>query len=73
MHVDYKNPWVQQLRDAQQVAPREQLIARIDAAERLIASVDVDQHYQFGQVLEHLDHDEDLKFSVDPGPARSGA
>lgn len=66
MHVDYKNPWVQQLRDAQQVAPREQLIARIDAAERLIASVDVDQHYQSGQVLEHLDHDEDLKFSVDP-------
>jgi RNA polymerase primary sigma factor len=66
MHVDYKNPWVQQLREAQQAAPREQLLARIDAAERLIASVDVDQHYQSGQVLEHLDHDEDLKFSVDP-------
>ncbi len=60
MHVDYKNPWVQQLRDQQQVAPREQLIARIDAAERLIASVDVDQHYQSGQVLEHLDHDDEL-------------
>ena len=42
MHVDYKNPWVQQLRDSQQAAPREQLLARIDAAERLIASVDVE-------------------------------
>ena len=58
MHVDYKNPWVQQLRDLQQDAPREQLLARIDAAERLIASVDVDQHYQSQQVLEHLDHDD---------------
>ncbi|HMO84388.1 MAG TPA: RNA polymerase subunit sigma-70, partial [Lacipirellulaceae bacterium] len=58
MHVDYKNPWVQQLRDAQQAAPREQILARIDAAERLIASVDVDQHYRSGQVLEHLDHPE---------------
>ncbi len=63
MHVDYKNPWVQQLRDAHQAASREQLLARIDAAERLIASVDVDSHYHSGQVLQHLDHDEDLKFS----------
>ena len=65
MHIDYKNPWVQQLRDAQQAAPREQLLARIDAAERLIASVDVDQHYQSDQVLEHLDHDDELDVAAE--------
>ena len=76
MHIDYKNPWVQQLRDRQQqAAPREQLLARIDAAERLIASVDVDQHYQSGQVLEHLDHDDELDVGRRPqGPRpRPGA
>jgi RNA polymerase sigma factor (sigma-70 family) len=61
MHIDYKNPWVQQLRDvAQQDASRENLLARIDAAERLIASVDVEQHYHSDQVLEHLDREQDL-------------
>jgi RNA polymerase sigma factor (sigma-70 family) len=61
MHIDYKNPWVQQLRDvAQQDASRENLLARIDAAERLIASVDVEQHYHSGQVLEHLDQEQDV-------------
>jgi len=59
MHVDYKNPWVRQLRDDHATAPREQLLARIDAAERLIASVDVNQNYQSGQVLEHLASEED--------------
>jgi RNA polymerase primary sigma factor/RNA polymerase sigma factor len=66
MHVDYKNPWVQQLRDAHAAAPREQLLARIDAAERLIASVDVEQHYHSNQVLEHLDHADDAPAAVAP-------
>ncbi|HYO25432.1 MAG TPA: RNA polymerase subunit sigma-70, partial [Lacipirellulaceae bacterium] len=65
MHVDYKNPWVQQIRDQQQAAPREQLLARIDAAERLIASVDVDQQYQSAQVLEHLDRNEEVNAAAE--------
>jgi RNA polymerase sigma factor (sigma-70 family) len=55
MHIDYKSPLVREIRDRQrQAATREQLLARIDAAERLIASVDVGETYQPKQVLEHL-------------------
>jgi RNA polymerase primary sigma factor/RNA polymerase sigma factor len=55
MHIDYKSPLVREIRDRQrQAASREQLLARIDAAERLIASVDVGETYQPTQVLEHL-------------------
>ena len=56
MHVNYKNPLVEQLRDSHRSGTsREKLLARIDAAERLIASVDPDEQYRPGQVLEHLD------------------
>ncbi len=55
MHIDYKSPLVREIRDRQrQVASREQLLARIDAAERLIASVELGENYQPAQVLEHL-------------------
>jgi len=55
MHIDYKSPLVREIRDRQrQAATREQLLARIDAAERLIASVDVGQSYPSKKVLEHL-------------------
>ena len=56
MHFNYKNPLVQQLRDShRQAASREELLQRIDAAERLIASVDPQEEYRPGQVLERLD------------------
>jgi len=59
MHIDYKSPLVREIRDRQrQAASREQLLARIDAAERLIASVDLGEAYQPAQVLEHLGTDE---------------
>jgi RNA polymerase primary sigma factor/RNA polymerase sigma factor len=55
MHIDYKSPLVREIRDRQrQEATREQLLQRIDAAERLMASVDVGQSYQPTQVFEHL-------------------
>jgi RNA polymerase primary sigma factor len=55
MHIDYKSPLVREIRDRQrQEATREQLLQRIDAAERLMASVDVGQSYQQTQVFEHL-------------------
>ena len=60
MHIDYKSPLVREIRDRQrQVATREQLLARIDAAERLIASVDVEEIYQPDQVLSHLSESSD--------------
>ncbi|MCA9233842.1 MAG: sigma-70 family RNA polymerase sigma factor [Planctomycetales bacterium] len=56
MHFNYKNPLVQQLRDShRQAASREELLQRIDAAERLIASVNPQEEYRPGQVLERLD------------------
>ena len=56
MHIDYKSPLVREIRDRQRdVASREQLLARIDAAERLIASVDVDETYRTDQVFEYLE------------------
>src|SRR5918994_4183245 len=59
MHIDYKSPLVREIRDRQrQDASREQLLQRIDAAERLIASVDVGETYQSNQVIEHLAADE---------------
>src|SRR5690606_23418777 len=46
---------VREIRDRQrQAATREQLLQRIDAAERLMATVDVAQTYQPTQVIEHL-------------------
>ena len=55
MHIDYKSPLVREIRDRQhEAASREQLLARIDAAERMIACVDVEQCYRTDQVLEHL-------------------
>ncbi len=46
MHIDYKSPLVREIRDRQRLeATREQLLQRIDAAERLMASVDVGQSY----------------------------
>lgn len=55
MHIDYRSPLVKEIRDRQhQAASREQLLSRIDAAERLIASVDMNQSYPSNQVLEHL-------------------
>ena len=55
MHIDYKSPLVREIRDRQrQAATREQLLQRIEAAERLMATVDVGQTYQPTQVFEHL-------------------
>jgi len=54
MHADYKNPFVRQLRDYQQQASREQILARMDEAERLISKVDPDQSYRPRQVLDQL-------------------
>jgi RNA polymerase primary sigma factor/RNA polymerase sigma factor len=55
VHIDYRSPLVKEIRDRQhQAASREQLLSRIDAAERLIASVDMNQSYPSNQVLEHL-------------------
>src|SRR5690606_21401798 len=55
MHIDYKSPLVREIRDRQrQVATREQLLQGIDAAERLMATVDIGQTYQPTQVIEHL-------------------
>jgi RNA polymerase primary sigma factor/RNA polymerase sigma factor len=56
MHADYKNPLVRQLRDHHQQSSREQLIARIDAAEQLIAKVDPEIDYRPRQVLDQLTH-----------------
>jgi RNA polymerase primary sigma factor/RNA polymerase sigma factor len=61
MHIDYKSPLVREIRDRQrQIASREQLLARIDAAERLIASVELGESYQPAQVLEHLGSEESV-------------
>jgi RNA polymerase primary sigma factor len=55
MHIDYKSPLVREIRDRQrQAATREQLLQRIEAAERLMATVDVGQTYQPTQLFEHL-------------------
>jgi RNA polymerase primary sigma factor/RNA polymerase sigma factor len=55
MHIDYRSPIVREIRDReQQAASREQLLSRIDAAERLIASVDVEKAYPSHDVLTHL-------------------
>lgn len=55
MHIDYKSPLVREIRDRQrQAATREQLLQGIDAAERLMATVDIGQTYQPTQVIEHL-------------------
>ena len=55
MHIDYKSPLVREIRDRQrQAATREQLLQRIEAAERLISTVDVGQTYQPTQLFEHL-------------------
>ncbi|MBX3425604.1 MAG: sigma-70 family RNA polymerase sigma factor [Pirellulales bacterium] len=55
MHLNYKNPLVQELCDRHRRAgSREELLLRIDAAERLIASVDPDEAYRPRQVLEQL-------------------
>ena len=55
MHIDYKSPLVREIRDRQrQAATREQLLQRIEAAERLMATVDDGQTYQPTQVFEHL-------------------
>ncbi|HEX6960961.1 MAG TPA: sigma-70 family RNA polymerase sigma factor [Lacipirellula sp.] len=71
MHIDYKSPLVREIRDRQrQDASREQLLARIDAAERLIASVDVAETYQPTQVLQHLGPDEGLPAGKSKIPGR---
>lgn len=55
MHIDYRSPVVREIRDRQQMAAsRDQILARIDAAERLLATVQPDANYQPGQVLTHL-------------------
>ena len=65
MHIDYKSPLVREIRDRQkQVASREQLVARIDDAERLIATVDLDQTYPGEQVLGRLTDVADLEQSA---------
>ena len=61
MHIDYKSPLVREIRDRQrQVATREQLLQGIDAAERLMATVDIGQTYQPTQVIEHLSGADDV-------------
>jgi RNA polymerase primary sigma factor len=71
MHIDYKSPLVREIRDRQrQDASREQLLARIDAAERLIASVDVGETYQPNQVLEHLGPAEEVSAAGRKIPGR---
>jgi RNA polymerase primary sigma factor/RNA polymerase sigma factor len=56
MNIDYRSPLVREIRDRQsERASREQLLQRIDAAERLLASVDANASYPADQVLVRLD------------------
>jgi RNA polymerase primary sigma factor/RNA polymerase sigma factor len=65
MHIDYKSPLVREIRDRQRdVASREQLLARIDAAERLIASVDLGETYRTDQVFEYLEPEDRTGLAV---------
>ncbi|MDC0935272.1 sigma-70 family RNA polymerase sigma factor [Pirellulales bacterium] len=52
MHDEYKIPAIEDIRDRRRERPdRESLLTTIDAAERLIASADLDDHYRTAQVL----------------------
>ena len=51
MHNEYKNPVIRWYRDSQQDASRGNMLTRIDAAEKLIASVVPEDNYPAAEVL----------------------
>ena len=58
MHDEYKIPAIEDIRDRHRDQPvRESLLATIDAAERLIASIDLDEHYRVAQILSRVNGD----------------
>jgi RNA polymerase sigma factor (sigma-70 family) len=55
MHTEYRNPVIRWYRDIQQSdVSRSDMLARIDAAERLIATIDVESSYPASEVLSHI-------------------
>lgn len=58
MHDEYKIPAIEDIRDRHREQPvRESLLATIDSAERLIASIDLDEHYRVAQILARVNGD----------------
>jgi RNA polymerase primary sigma factor len=51
MHNEYQNPVIRWYRDTQQEASRGEMLARIDAAEKLIASIVLEDNYPAAEVL----------------------
>ena len=54
MHEQYKNPVIRWLRDQQQGAPRESLLAQIPSAERLIAQLDSNKNYAAAEIVSEI-------------------
>lgn len=55
MHNEYQSPVIRWYRDSQQQVSRGEMLARIDAAERLIANIALDQQYTAADILSRIE------------------
>ena len=55
MHNEYKSPVIRWYRESQQDATRGEMLTRIDAAESLIASIDLEKTYPAAEILSRIE------------------